>query len=200
MSDSVVSQRFAIVDTETTGLFPANDRVLQLGVVIVRGDGTIESQFATHIKRLVLKPGRLGAHHVHGITRSDLLRGIPVVDALHELQDMLQGAVFTAHNAAFDLGFLRAEAIRAKFALNIPAHICTLKMSRALDPKSTRSHRLSEIAKRYSVVIDRQHDALADALITAAVLPRLLDELKITTVDQLARFTVNERINTDTQP
>ena len=200
MSDSVVSQRFAIVDTETTGLFPANDRVLQLGVVIVRGDGTIERQFATHIKRLVFKPGRLGAHHVHGITRSDLLRGTPLETALQELQDMLQGAVFTAHNAAFDLGFLRAEANRANFALNIPSHICTLRMSRALDPKSTRSHKLSEIAKRYNIVNDRQHDALADALITAAVLPRLFDELRITTVDQLARFMVNERTNTNNQP
>ena len=200
MSDSVTTQRFAIVDTETTGLFPAKDRVLQLGVVIVRGDGTIESQFSTHIKRLVFKPGRLGAHHVHGITRSDLLRGTPLETALQELQDMLQGAVFTAHNAAFDLGFLRAEANRANFALNIPSHICTLRMSRALDPKSTRSHKLSEIAKRYNIVNDRQHDALADALITAAVLPRLFDELKITTVDQLARFMVNERTNTNNQP
>lgn len=200
MSESVVSQRFAIVDTETTGLFPANDRVLQIGVVIVRGDGTIEHQFATHVKRLVFKPGRLGAHHVHGITRSDLLRGMPLEVALSEMQDLLQGALFTAHNAAFDLGFLRAEASRANFALNIPSHVCTLRMSRALDPKSTRSHKLSEIAKRYNVVIDRQHDALADALITAAVLPRLLDELRITTVDQLARFTINERIRKSTQP
>lgn len=200
MSESVVSQRFAIVDTETTGLFPANDRVLQIGVVIVRGDGTIEHQFATHVKRLVFKPGRLGAHHVHGITRSDLLRGMPLEVALSELQGLLQGALFTAHNAAFDLGFLRAEASRANFALNIPSHICTLRMSRALDPKSTRSHKLSEIAKRYNIVNERQHDALADALITAAVLPRLLDELKIATVDQLSRFTVNERTNTNTQP
>jgi DNA polymerase III epsilon subunit-like protein len=200
MSDLVSSKRFAIVDTETTGLFPANDRVLQIGVVIVRGDGTIEHKFATHIKRLVLKPGRLGAHHVHGITRSDLLRGMPPESALHELQVLLQGTLFTAHNAAFDLGFLRAEAARANFALLIPSHICTLTMSRALDPKSTRSHKLSEVARRYNIQSDRQHDALADALITAAVLPRLLDELKITTVDQLARYTVNERVPNSTQP
>jgi DNA polymerase III alpha subunit (gram-positive type) len=200
MSDLVSSKRFAIVDTETTGLFPANDRVLQIGVVIVRGDGTIEHQFATHVKRLVFKPGRLGAHHVHGITRSDLLRGMPPEAALHELQELLQGAVFTAHNADFDLGFLRAEASRANFALHIPSHICTLRMSRALDPKSTRSHKLSEIAKRYNIVNERQHDALADALITAAVLPRLLTDLKITTVDQLARFTINERPRKSAQP
>ncbi|MEO5974822.1 MAG: 3'-5' exonuclease [Ilumatobacteraceae bacterium] len=200
MSDLVSSKRFTIVDTETTGLFPANDRVLQIGAVIVRGDGTIEHQFSTHIKRLVLKPGRLGAHHVHGITRSDLLRGMALDAALVELQELLRGALFTAHNAAFDLGFLRAEAKRANFAFDIPSHICTLRMSRALDPKSTRSHKLSEVAKRYSISSERQHDALADALTTAAILPRLLDELKITTIDQLARFTVSEPIRNSTQP
>lgn len=200
MSDLVGAKRFAIVDTETTGLFPANDRVLQIGVVIVRGDGTVEQQFSTHIKRLVLKPGRLGAHHVHGITRSDLLRGMPPESALNALQELLQGALFTAHNAAFDLGFIRAEAARANLAFHIPSHICTLKMSRSLDPKSTRSHRLSEVARRYSIPSERQHDALADALITAAILPRLLDELKITTVEQLARFTVNERVANGAQP
>ncbi len=200
MSDLVSFKRFAIVDTETTGLFPANDRVLQIGVVIVRGDGTIEQQFATHIKRLVFKPGRLGAHHVHGITRTDLLRGMPPEAALTELQELLHGALFTAHNAAFDLGFIRAEAARANLALVIPSHICTLRLSRALDPKSTRSHKLSEVARRYNIPSERQHDALADALITAAILPRLLDELKITTVEQLARFTVNERVGNSVQP
>ncbi|MEK7292247.1 MAG: 3'-5' exonuclease [Actinomycetota bacterium] len=200
MSDPVHSMRFAVVDTETTGLFPATDRVLQIGVVIVRGDGTIEHQFSTHIKRLVLKPGRLGAHHVHGITRVDLLRGMPPEIALQELQELLQGATFTAHNAPFDLGFLRSEAKRANFELDIPAHVCTLKMSRALDPQSTKSHKLSEIAKRYNIVNERQHDALADALITAAVLPRLLGELHITTVDQLARFTSTDRPRHSAQP
>lgn len=200
MSDPVHSMRFAVVDTETTGLYPATDRVLQVAIVIVRGDGTVEHQFATHIKRLILKPGRLGAHHVHGITRTDLLRGMPAEAALQELQNLLHDAVFTAHNAAFDLGFLRAEAKRANFELQIPSHVCTLKMSRALDPQSTRSHKLSEIARRYNLVNERQHDALGDALTTAAVLPRLLGELQISTVDQLARFTVTDQLRNSAQP
>lgn len=193
MNEPVSSMRFAVVDTETTGLSPATDRLLQIGVVVVRGDGTIEHQFATHIKRHFFKPGRLGAHHVHGITRGDLHRGIPPEAALQALQVLLQGAVFTAHNAAFDLEFLRAEATLANFALQIPSPICTLKMSQALDPQSTKSHKLSEIAKRYNLVNGHQHDALADALVTAAVLPRLLSELQITTGDQLARFTVPDK-------
>jgi len=185
--------RFAVVDTETTGLSPDNDRLLQIGVVVVWADGQIENQFATHIKRRFLKPGHLGAHFVHGITRSDLRNGIPISEALLAIQEMIAGCVFTAHNAQFDLGFLRAEAKRAKVSLAIDAPICTLKMSRALDPKLTMSHKLSEIAKRYGVVNERPHDALADAQVTAAVLPRLLGELGITTVEQLSPFVVRPK-------
>jgi len=182
--------RFAIVDTETTGLSCDNDRLLQIGVVVVCADGQVENQFATYIKRRILKPGHLGAHFVHGITRSDLRNGIPASEALVAMQEMIAGCVFTAHNAQFDLGFLRAEANRANVLLAIDAPICTLKMSRALDPKLTMSHKLSEIAKRYGVVNERAHDALADAKVTAAVLPRLLGELGITTVEQLSPFVV----------
>lgn len=185
--------RFAIVDTETTGLSCDNDRLLQIGVVVVRFDGQIENEFATHIKRRFLKPGQLGAHFVHGITRSDLRDGIPISEALRAMQEMIAGCVFTAHNAQFDLGFLRAEAKRASVSLAIDAPICTLKMSRALDPKLTRSHKLNEIAKRYGVVNERAHDALADARVTAAVLPRLLGELGITTVEQLSPFVVTPK-------
>ena len=66
--------RFAVVDTETTGLSGTNDYVLQLGVVISRHDGTIEEQYETFVKRFFWKPGRLGAYKVHGIKRSDLRR------------------------------------------------------------------------------------------------------------------------------
>ena len=185
--------RFAVVDTETTGLSSDNDRLLQIGVVVVRADGQVENQFATHIKRRFLKPGHLGAHFVHGITRSDLRNGIPISEAILAMQEMIEGCVFTAHNAQFDLGFLRAEAKRANVSLIINAPICTLKMSRSLDPKLTMSHKLSEIAKRYGVVNARAHDALADAQVTAAVLPRLLGELGITTVEQLSPFVVTPK-------
>ncbi|MFM7899037.1 MAG: exonuclease domain-containing protein, partial [Actinomycetota bacterium] len=53
--------RFAVVDTETTGLSTDNDRVLQIGVVVARGDGTVEHQFVTYLKRLAWGFGHVGA-------------------------------------------------------------------------------------------------------------------------------------------
>lgn len=177
--------RFAVVDTETTGLSTDDDRVLQVGVVIVRGDGTVEHEFVTYLKRLTWGLGHVGAFHVHGITRRQLRRGMKPREALEMLNVLINGCVFTAHNAKFDLGFLRADATRLEVPLGVTGPLCTLTLSRKLDPNRTMSHKLRDVAARYGKSTDRPHDALADAQLTAAVLPSLLAAHGITTRDDL---------------
>ncbi len=177
--------RFAVVDTETTGLSGTDDYVLQLGVVVARADGTIEDQYETFVRRNFWKPGRLGAFKVHGITRRNLWRGISPNEMLERLNNYLSTTIFVAHNAKFDIAFLTSEATRAKTTINLNGPLDTLKLSRALDPKRSLSHRLKDVTARYNVVVDRPHDALADALGTALVLPHLLRAHNITTVEQL---------------
>jgi DNA polymerase-3 subunit epsilon len=186
MSETLASMRFAVVDTETTGLSPATCSVLQLGIVIVRGDGTIENQFSTYIKRRFWKPGRLGAHHIHGITRRQLRTGISIHEALDRLHTELKTATFVAHNAKFDLGFLRAEAQRCGHPLVINNPICTLTLSRSLDPSKSHPHNLRQLAIRYGITDVPNHDALADAVVTARLLPILLAQANITSAEQVA--------------
>lgn len=180
--------RFAVVDTETTGLSPDDDRVLQIGIVVTRGDGVIEHQFATYLRRLTWGFGHVGAFHVHGITRRRLRKGTPPREALKMLSVLLHGCVFTAHNAKFDLGFLRADATRLAVPLEVTGPLCTLNLSRRLDPNRTMSHKLKDVAARYGKSTDRPHDALADALLTAEVLPSLLAAHKVTTREQLSAY------------
>ena len=177
--------RFAVVDTETTGLSGTDDYVLQLGVVVARSDGTIEDQYETFVRRNFWKPGRLGAFQVHGITRRNLWRGISPNEMLERLNDYLSTTIFVAHNAKFDIAFLTSEATRANTSINLNGPLDTLKLSRALDPKRSLSHRLKDVTARYNVVVARPHDALADALGTALVLPHLLRAHNITTAEQL---------------
>lgn len=184
-SKSLEEIRFAVVDTETTGLSGTDDYVLQLGVVVTRADGTIEDQYETFVRRNFWKPGRLGAFKVHGITRRNLWRGISPNEMLERLNNYLSTTIFVAHNAKFDIAFLTSEATRAKTTINLNGPLDTLKLSRALDPKRSLSHRLKDVTARYNVVVDRPHDALADALGTALVLPHLLRAHNITTVEQL---------------
>ena len=63
--------------------------------------------------------------------------------------------------------------------------LCTLNLSRKLDPQRSMSHKLKDVAGRYGKSTDRPHDALADAQLTAAVLPDLLAAHRVTTYEEL---------------
>jgi DNA polymerase-3 subunit epsilon len=184
---------FAVVDLETSGLSSRWHRVLQIGVAVVDADGTVIDTWSSLV-RLRWPLQRVGPTSIHGITRRSL-RGAPDLDdALDELGRRLDGRQFTAHNAAFDAEFL-ARATRRRptddpVRVALQRRLCTLRMSRRLDPDRQQSHRLADVCARYDVELARPHDALGDALATAAVLPHLLRAHGITEADQLAPFYV----------
>jgi DNA polymerase III epsilon subunit-like protein len=178
--------RFGVVDLETSGLVAGRHRILQIGVVVVE-DGQIVDSWSTMV-RLRWPLQRTGPRHIHGITRRHL-RGAPkVADALAELSRRLDGAIFTAHNAAFDATFLEMAAEQAGVELHLRPRLCTLRLSRRLDPDRSLSHRLGDLCERYDVSLDRPHDALADAIATAHVLPHLLEAHGIEQLEQLEPF------------
>jgi DNA polymerase III subunit epsilon len=184
---------FAVVDLETSGLSTRRHRVLQIGVAVVEADGTVVDTWSSLVKlRWPLQ--RVGPTSIHGITRRSL-KGAPGLDeALDELGGLLGGRLFTAHNAAFDADFL-ARASRRRVAddplrLALQPRLCTLRMSRRLDPDRELSHRLADVCARYDVALARPHDALGDALATAAVLPHLLQAHGVTDAAQLEPFYV----------
>ncbi len=191
MVNVVTLPRFAVVDLETSGMSARWSRILQIGMVTVEADGEVVDQWSTLVK-LRWPFSRVGPTEVHGITRS-MLKQAPRLDTvLDDFGARVDGAVFTAHNARFDGEFLlratrhRPDSDPLKAALD--TRLCTLRMSRRLDPDRTRSHRLSDLCDRYGVPLDRPHDALADAAATAAILPHLLREHHITDTEQLAPF------------
>ena len=177
--------RFAVVDTETTGLSTDDDRVLQVGVVVVRGNGDVEKEFVTYVRRLTWGFGHVGAFHIHGITRRQLRGGIKPREALEKLNALISDCVFTAHNAKFDIGFLQSDSTRLQIPLKLTGPLCTLNLSRKLDPQRAMSHKLKDVAARFGKSTERPHDALADAQLTAAVLPELLSAHRITTYGEL---------------
>jgi DNA polymerase-3 subunit epsilon len=189
----VALPRFAVVDLETSGLNTKRHRILQLGMVVVDADGSVVDQWSSLVKlRWPLQ--RVGPTSIHGITRSTL-RGAPTLDeALDELGARMNGAVFTAHNAAFDSEFIARAARRRSsddpVRRSLQPRLCTLRMSRRLDPDREFSHRLGDVCERFGVALERPHDALGDAAATAAVLPHLLAAHGITDVEQLEPFYV----------
>jgi DNA polymerase-3 subunit epsilon len=165
--------RFAVVDLETSGLSSRRHRILQIGLVAVEPDGAVIDQWSTLV-RLAWPWSRVGPRRVHGITRRSLRHAPAARLALDELGRRIDGAVFTAHNADFDADFLEHAARRHGVPLRLDRRLCTLRLSRRLDPDRQLTHGLADLCARYDVPIERPHDALCDARATAAVLPHLL--------------------------
>ena len=193
---------FAVVDVETSGLNVRRHRVLQLAVVTVDADGTVLDEWDTFVK-LRWPLGRVGPTHVHGITRP-MLKQAPKLDiVLGELSERIGDSLFVAHNARFDGEFLLNAARRTRsstvHADTLERRLCTLRMSRRLDPERTRSHRLGDVCDRYGITLERPHEALSDALATAAVLPHLLGEHGVSDIADLEPFLDRPRQRADSR-
>jgi DNA polymerase III epsilon subunit-like protein len=122
-----------------------------------------------------------------------MLRQAPRLDAvLDELADRIGDSIFVAHNARFDGEFLLNAAQRSRSGTtlteSLERRLCTLRMSRRLDPERLQSHRLVDLCDRYGISLDRPHEARADALATAAVLPHLLQAHGVNDLDDLEPF------------
>jgi DNA polymerase-3 subunit epsilon len=180
---SLADRVFAVVDVETNGLSSRRHRVLQLAIVRARGDGTIVDRWSTLVRPGWARVGR--SSRVHGLTRRDLKGAPRFGDFVGELVSRLDGALVAGHNVGFDWAFLRRGLRRSGYPVPDAARLCTLRLSRSLDPDRQASHRLVELCERYGVPLDQAHDALADATATARLLPLLLGAAGITSGEQL---------------
>jgi DNA polymerase-3 subunit epsilon len=185
----VTELRFGVVDVETSGLSTTRHRVLQVAVVTVDVNGTVLDSWCSLVRPRLRWMFRLGPRHIHGLSRAQLRAAPAERDVIRELGRRLDGTTFTAHNARFDIAFLRRSAQRSRVDLALSPYVCTLRLSRKLDPQRVLSHRLADVGERYGIANERPHDALHDALATAAVLPHLLRAHGVTTVDQLDGLT-----------
>ena len=166
-----------MIDVETTGLEPADDRVIEVAVVRTDPRGRVTDEWST-----LVDPGRdAGPTDVHGITDNDLIGAGAFEEQAAELSRRTRGCVLVAHNLAFDAAFLAAEqrrAPRGPAALaGVEAGLCTLELSRRLLARPTDGWSLGALCASLEVPLQGAHRALVDARATAGLLEVLLGEL-----------------------
>ncbi len=164
---------FAVVDVETTGSpYHRGHRVTEVAVVLVEG-GVVSDSFVT-----LVNPGRRIPKRIQALTgiTDQMVARAPHFDAVaEEVAARLAGRVFVAHNAPFDWGFVEAELLAASGEVPEVTRLCTVRLARALLPQ-LRRHHLDSVAGHFDVTIEGRHRAYGDALATARILLRLLDE------------------------
>lgn len=160
---------FAIIDVETTGLSPKKDRMLELAVVRVDQGGNVVDEWSTRLN----PEGPVGATHIHGITQADVANAPLFRDVAASVVPYIAGLPIAAHNARFDLAFLRAEFRRAGWDVPwLPAY-CTLDGSHHYLPNLDR-RRLVDCCCGARIPLNDAHSALGDARATAGLLRHYL--------------------------
>ena len=165
---------FAIVDIETTGLRVKDDKILQIAVVLQDWNSEPTYSWSTYVRPPRWLSRDLGPHHVHGISRRHLVFASTPAKAMKKFADLTAGRIVVAHNAEFDTSFLRTAAAQQNIELRWQGVVCTLKLSRKLDPQRQQTHKLATLCERYGIDLTHAHDALHDATATAQLLPHLL--------------------------
>lgn len=163
---------FVVVDLETTGTSPTEDAITEIGAVKVRG-GEVLGEFAT-----LVDPGRAippAVVQITGITTAMVRAAPPIEAVLPGFLEFASGAVLVAHNARFDIGFLKAAAARCETPWPRPQVVCTVRLARrVLGKDEAPSARLGVLAQLLGASTTPNHRALDDARATVDVLHALI--------------------------
>lgn len=168
---------FVVFDSETTGLDPASDAVVQLGAVrIVNGHIVEGEMFETLVKPHIPIPA--SATRVHGISEEMVAEAPAFPQACAAFHRFARGAVIVAHNAPFDMAFLRRVAPEAGVSFDAPV-LDTVHISAAVFGGAAE-HTLDAICTRLDITIppELRHTAMGDAVATAKALVAMLPVLE----------------------
>ena len=170
VGDTDLADGYVALDVETTGLDPAVDRLIEIAAVHFVPDG--RGGFQPEDRRVhLVNPGipvSAESEALTGISTAMLADAPPPLVVLSELHNWIGRKPVIAHNAFFDLGFLRYEGRRTpgetdpavKFN---PPLVDTLALARLLLPELKR-HKLGLVAEHLGVALNQAHRAEADAL------------------------------------
>jgi len=184
LQQDVGDTAFAVVDLETTGSLIGVDEIMEVGLVRVEG-GKVGEVFSTRLTTSRGIPPWVS--RLTGISQADLADAPELAEMGRRIVELLEGAIFVAHDIRFDLPFLRWALTQHDLPFPCRSGVCTLQLSRALWP-DLPSHSLSELASSLSLTHDQPHCAGDDALATAGVLQKALvssRELGRTTLGEL---------------
>lgn len=163
---------YVVLDLETTGGNAVNDRITEIAAVRI-DNGVETARWSTLVNPGVRIPPFIQS--LTGITDAMVEEAPTFAQVAKPLLELLDGAVFVAHNVRFDHGFVLNELARLDVALKVKT-LCTVRLSRRLYPQH-KGHGLDAILQRHGLQTQARHRAMGDVEVVLAWLDVAAREL-----------------------
>ena len=182
-------QKYCVIDIETNGSKPGTSQVIEIGAVMLH-KGEIVDRYETFVECAFL-PEYISK--ITGIEHEDLIDAPTRKEALIGLRHFMGDAVFVAHNADFDFGFLNASFERFGLGNIGNPKLCTIELAR----RTFESERygLAYLIDFLCIETATHHRAYSDAVCAAKVMEKSIETLPshVVTADELLRFSLSSK-------
>ncbi|KEI13642.1 DNA polymerase III PolC [Clostridium novyi B str. ATCC 27606] len=178
-----INNTFVVFDLETTGFSSEYDKIIEIGAVKIKNGNIIDS-FSTFINPEIKIPYNIT--ELTSITNDDVKNADTIDNVLPKFIEFCKDSVLVAHNANFDMSFIRKNCNDLSIDINYTV-MDTVPLAKFLFPELKR-YKLNTIARHLGVSLENHHRAVDDAKATADILLccfKLLDDMKITSLDSL---------------
>ncbi len=174
---------YVVFDIETTGFSPVSNRIIEIGAVKV-ADGRITDRFSSFVNPQVPIPFEI--EKLTGINDGMVLEADTIEVVLPRFLAFVGDAVLVAHNAGFDVGFIRENARRQQIPVDF-TYVDTVAAARVLLTGQAK-YTLDAVAKTLGISLENHHRAVDDAECTAEIFVKFIEMLKkdgISTLSEL---------------
>ncbi|MDD3224980.1 MAG: DNA polymerase III subunit alpha [Clostridium sp.] len=168
-----IDTTYCVLDLETTGLSAVTEKITEIGIMKYK-DGKVIDSFSQFVNPEKSIPSRVV--EITNIT-DDMVRNAETIDQVFpKMLEFIKDSVLVAHNAEFDVGFLKYNAKVLNYDFDF-TYVDTLSLAQELFPQY-KSYKLGRVAKKLGIKVEVAHRALDDVDTTVKVFKVMLEELK----------------------
>lgn len=168
-----IDTTYCVLDLETTGLSAKTEKITEIGIMKIK-DGEVLEEFCEFVNPEKPIPQRV--QEITNIT-DDMVKNAPTIEEMFpKVLEFIKGTVLVAHNATFDIGFLKTVAKDLGYEFDY-TYVDTLPLARKLYPE-LKKHKLGKIAEHLKIKVEVAHRALDDVDTTVKVLREMMKTLK----------------------
>ncbi|NLZ48813.1 MAG: DNA polymerase III subunit alpha [Clostridiales bacterium] len=185
-----IDTTYCVLDLETTGFSPVTEKITEIGIMKFK-DGKVIDKFSTFVNPEKPIPARVV--EVTNIT-DDMVKDAETIEQVFpKMMEFIKDSVLVAHNASFDVGFLKHVAKELGYEFDF-TYVDTLSLAQELFPEY-KTYKLGRIAKHLGIKVEVAHRALDDVDTTVKVFKVMLDMLKergVKTLDDIELYASDE--------